>query len=435
MTWQRCIALALCLLLVHFDINAEQPDYLSDEWGADFEITSLGQEQHTSLKDEQRFIDALAAQTSLKIKTDLAYADELSMARGHGRLNSALRPFDKAYLKLDVQYNVYHAEDNLVEGIDSTRHHMKLNDLWFQYTHEACNAKAGRQKLFWGAVEGSYALDNLMPLDLTEPLLTDFSLIRRSQDMLVLNCFGETYDVELMLTPEPLLDQLTVRQQGPLKSLEEELEAEWGARVTAHFPGIDVALYVARLFENTPQMTIDFFTFGVSGYHVDQYDLVGLSVIYAMDKLMLEMDLSYQEERLSKSVGITMQDDLLKYRTELALGFEYTTDSNHQLSAGGWFYNYVSPLSPFQIIYNQVWNFSWSKQYLNDDLTLSTLLLWQKHPDITQLTAMADYLWDDQWSSAFALGYQALASSAAQSGSPQLSRQGWTSNLSLSYQF
>ncbi len=77
---------------------------------------------------------------------------------------------------------------------------------------------------------------------------------------------------------------------------------------------------------------------------------------------------------------------------------------------------------------------NWSKQYLNDDLTLSTLALWQKQPDSAQLTLMADYLWDDQWSSAVAVGYRAPSSSANSSALALQSEQGWNIQLSAAYQ-
>ena len=85
--------------------------------------------------------------------------------------------------------------------------------------------------------------------------------------------------------------------------------------------------------------------------------------------------------------------------------------------------------------YGEVWNFNWSKQYWNDDLTLSTLALWQKQPDAAQITVMADYLWDDQWSSALALSYKAPSSAMALTTMNTGIKQGWSINLGLEYQF
>jgi hypothetical protein len=417
------------------DINAQQKDYLEDDWGADFEVSLNSSEQQPGSDQTSTLIDRFWEQAALKLKSDLAYQDELTMARGQARFDATARPFAQTFLKLDLQYTYYHQKDDLVLSPDSIQHALKINDAWFQYTQDACNAKAGRQKLFWGAVEGSYALDVLMPLDLTEPLLTDFSLIRRSQDMAVFTCFMQGYQVELFFTPQALLDQSTIRQAKTLQTLENKLDNEWGGRITKHFAGLDVGLYVARVYENTPETVIDFNTLSVAGYQLDQFDLYGFSVVYAIDRLLLEADFSYQKEIKRIALGEQNTSDTLKYRSEAALGFEYTTESNHQLSAGAWFFSYLSPLDTEQEIHAQMWNINWSKQYWNDDLTLSALGLWQKQPDVAQLTVMADYLWDDQWSSALALSYKAPSSAASHDVGYLTIQQGWSVNLGVEYQF
>lgn len=423
------------LILVLTDVNAQQKDYLEDDWGSDFEVDIASDAQVQRDGEASRMIDAFWEQAALKLKTDIAYHDELTLSRGQARFDASVKPFAYSFLKLDFQYTYFQQQDDLVENTDSVQHALKINDAWFQYTHQACNAKAGRQKLFWGAVEGSYALDLLMPMDLTEPLLTDFSLIRRSQDMAVFTCFAQGWDLELMFTPYPVLDQSTIRQSQPLQDLEDKLDYEFGGRLTRHWTGLDVSVYLARLYENAPEIVIDTTTMGAVGYQLDQFDLLGVSLVHAIDRLLLELDFSYQEEHKRLSLGAQNQSAALKYRTEVAVGFEYTTESNHQLSAGAWFFSYLTPLRPDQVSYGEVWNFNWSKQYWNDDLTLSTLALWQKQPDAAQITVMADYLWDDQWSSALALSYKAPSSAMALTTMNTGIKQGWSINLGLEYQF
>lgn len=432
-----CSILLLCfsLALSAQERNAPSADYLEDEWGSDFDVVltpdnDQTQEHNATTVMASSFWDYAA----LKLKSDLAYEDAISIARTQVRFDAAARPFRNAFFKLDLQYNYYHQKDVLIRSSETVQHAAKINDFWLQYTQQACNVKAGRQKLFWGAVEGSYALDVLMPLDLTEPLLTDFSLIRRSQDMAVFTCFMEGLDAELFFTPRPLLDQSTVRQTADLQDLEQLLDYEWGGRLTKHFTGLDVSLLIAQVYENTPFAVIDFSTGKLAGLQVDQYNLYGLSMVYAIDRLLLELDVSYQQEKQGIALGAPDASDTLKYRSELAIGFEYTTETNHQFSAGAWFFSYLSPLQPETRVKSEIWNMNWSKQYLNDDLTLSTLALWQKQPDSAQLTFMADYLWDDQWSSAIALGYRAPSSSANRSALALQSEQGWQVQLSVAYQ-
>ena len=414
--------------------DAPSADYLEDDWGADFDVVLVPENEPASENVNTNALSGFWDHAALKVKGDLAYKDEISIARTQARFDAAARPFDNAFFKLDLQYNYYHEKDALVNASDTVQHALRINDLWLQYTHQACNAKMGRQKLFWGAVEGSYALDVLMPLDLTEPLLTDFSLIRRSQDMAVFTCFMDGLDAELFFTPQPLLDQTTIRQHSDIEELEDSLDYEWGGRLTKHFAGLDISLLFAQVYENTPFAVIDFNTGNLAGLQVDQFNLFGLSMVYAIDRLLLELDVSYQQEKKRFAIGASDTSDTLKYRNELAIGFEYTTDSNHQFSAGAWFFSYLSPLEPQSKQKSEIWNLNWSKQYLNDDLTLSTLALWQTQPDNAQLTLMADYLWDDQWSSALALGYRALSSGASSSALGLQGEQGWNVQLSVAYQ-
>ena len=428
--------LLLCFPLALFAQERDAPpaDYLEDNWGTDFDVVLVPETEPTAENINANASSALWDHAALKLKGDLAYEDEVSIARTEARFDAAARPFENAFFKLDLQYNYYQDKDALVTTSDVVQHALRINDLWLQYTHQACNAKIGRQKLFWGAVEGSYALDVLMPLDLTEPLLTDFSLIRRSQDMAVFTCFMGGLDAELFFTPQPLLDQTTIRQRSDIEGLEDSLDYEWGGRLTKHFTGLDISLLIAQVYENTPFAVIDFNTGNLAGLQVDQFNLYGLSLVYALDRLLMELDVSYQQEKKRFAIGASNTSDTLKYRSELAIGFEYTTDSNHQFSAGAWFFSYLSPLEPQSKQNSEIWNLNWSKQYLNDDLTLSALALWQKQPDSAQLTLMADYLWDDQWSSALALGYRALSSGASSSALGSQGEQGWNMQLSVSYQ-
>lgn len=431
--------IALCLTSLCLTVLAEEPlgspDYLEDDWEQFYQVaTGSGQSDKSEIANST-WSDYFWNHAKFKVKSDLAYDDSLTLARTHARFESAFRPFNQAFVKLDAQYHYYHQKDDLVLSSDAVKHALKISDLWLQYTYQSCNAKLGQQKLFWGAVEGSYALDVLMPLDTTEPLLTDFSQIRRAQAMAVFSCFMGDIDFELFFTPEPLLNQSTLRQTQSVQQLEDKLHEEWGGRITKQYPGLDISLYLARVFENNPQPVIDFNTFSLAGYQVDQMDLYGLSLVQAIGKLLLELDFSYQEQRKRMANGLMSPSETLSYRKELALGFEYTTYSNHQLSGGVWFFSYVSPMAPETKRDAEVWNVSWTKQYLNDDLTLSTLALWQKQPDSGQLTFMGDFLWNDHWSSSLALSYRVLSSSASETPLDIAIKQGWSVQLSGAYQF
>ncbi len=447
MTNKWLALLIITLLMITFSVTAmaeedsNSSDLLSEDWSDNWtdNLAVVSINDSTSQTNEAN--KAILDFVSIKIKGDLAYSDELTTARGNLRLLSEGAPIEDSYLKADVQFNYYNAADDLLGDATEGEFTAKINDLWAQYSLDACNVKLGRQGLFWGAVEGTRALDIIAPLDLTEPLLTDFSLIRRSQDILNISCFQNDYDIELFLLPKPLLDQYTARQTAQFKQLEDLLGAEWGGRVTKHSQGLDLSLYYGRFYDNTPKVSIDSTAFMPNGIYVEQFQLVGAGLVYAIDRLLLEMDLSYQKVLSFHSSSVVSNNSYLlnkklKERLELALGAEYTTASNHQFSAGVWFYEYEESALVSAYQDTIAVNAAWSKRFLNDDLNLSALAFWQKQAALYQATLMADLLLNDYWSTSIALSYQQSKLDELSTGLlVENAANDWTLQLSLLYQF
>ena len=418
--------------LVFAESSEESSNLLSEEWSESWSLEALDANELTIPKASASLLDYV----SIKVRSDLAYSGSLTQARGNVRLLSEGAPIENAYLKADIQVNYFHAKDDLLLE-EHDEYTLKINEFWGQYSKDMCNLKVGRQSLFWGNVEGTQALDVIAPVDLTEPLLTDFSLIRRSQDILAASCFLGHYEFELLLIPKPLLDQYTARQSAVFEDLEKSLRAEWGARMTKHSEGVDLSLYYGRFIDNTPKTIFDINTFIPTGVYVSQFDLIGAGVVYAIERLLLELEFSYQKEHSFHSLyaDAFLANKQFTEKMEMAIGAEYTTASNHQFSSGVWFYEYEK--NPISSRYSDTYvlNSSWSKQYLNDDLTLSALVFWQKEPELYQFTFLADLLLNDYWSTSSALTYQ--GSRGIKSGSATVSEsksQNWTLQLSMAYE-
>jgi hypothetical protein len=430
-----------CSFSVFAEEAIKQPDLLSEDWPEEWTDFGSNESFSDSGSVTNDPIESILDFISVKLKSDLAYSDTLTLARANARIISEVTPIKNSYLKADVQFNYFNAKDDLLLDESDDEYTIKINEFWLQYSKDACNVKLGRQGLYWGSVEGTKALDIISPLDLTEPLLTDFSLIRRTQDIISSSCFLNDYEFEWFVIPKPLLDQYTARQNSEFEGLEKTFSAEWGGRITKHAQALDLSLHYGRFYANTPKAIFDLTTFTPVDIYVDQFELFGAGIVYAIERLLLEFEISYQKELLFQSRGSIaneayLSNKKLKERLEFALGAEYTTATNHLLTGGIWFYEYESnPLSSsFEETY--VLNASWSKQFLNDDLSLSALVFWQKEPEFYQVTFLANFLFSDYWSTITAITYQYNDAEGLNSGfTKQNENKDWTLQLSVIYQF
>lgn len=331
------------------------------------------------------------------------------------------------YLKVDNRYRYFWHNDDLAENRGDAYGHNKLQRAWLQYSRGACSSTLGRQTLIWGTVEGTFVTDIVTPFDYTEQLLTDYGSVRLAQDMLVGECFSSQSQLQVFYTPEARTD---IYQHHPLivdiapgfprARLDIDPEEEWGLRYKWLGDGYDLSLMYARLYDNNPtpmlrgnsdagpspadiiggalgQITGD--NAIPEGYRVEpalaQFNLVGAASAIAIGRLLLKVEAAYRSEQL-----IAFSDDTTE-RYDAAVGFEYTTTSNHIINAGIW----GTHLSNDAIAVNdtQVLSLGWRKTFLNDNLVMSLLGNWSSNPRFASATILADYRWNDYWSTAFAI--------------------------------
>jgi len=378
----------------------------------------------------------------LSLKGDVAQGKHIDVSRASVGLIYEAVPWQSAYVKVDGKYIYFHQKDRLAESAGSSYSRLKLNEAWLQYSHHQCVAKVGLQSLFWGGVEGSYAVDVINPLIATEPLLTDYSQVRQSQNQLLLNCFLNESEFELFYIPDPRLDRYSHKNRELFDALESQIENEWGVRVTQRMEGFDVSFMYANLYENTPTFIVDPLNLASVSLGASKYDLFGMSTTWALGRLLLEVDLAYKRGLSRNQFNLLNQELVLDSQTEVALGFEYTTSNNHQISAGVWFYESRISFSKTQAEKAEFWNVSWSKQYANDNLTLSMLSAWSKEPERLMITGLSEYDWDDNWTLSSSLSYtdQSSGSSSAPTQvkgfeSPFQSASTWSTQLSFELSF
>lgn len=325
------------------------------------------------------------------------------ISRTDAHIEYEVAPWDGAYVRIANKYTYYGHNDKQLGQDGRSFGRNKLQEAWLQLSESSCVAKLGRQGLSWGVIEGAFAVDVVSPFDFTEPLLTDYSDIRLSQDMLLADCYFSKTQVQTFYVTSARLNTYQQTNTSALQALEDSLHDEWGFRVSHRWQGLDVTLMYAHLYGNEPLSVID--SQQASGLRLDiaRYDFVGLSGAWAIGRLLLEFDLGYKHNERENFTGKE------KSHLETAFGFEYTTSNNHQLNAGVWIFEGViqKPTSQQNLKRGsmQAWTLGWSKLYLKDDLVMSFLGSWLTESDVLSSTLLAQYQWDDFWNFSSALSY------------------------------
>ena len=162
--------------------------------------------------------------------------------------------------------------------------------------------------------------------------------------------------------------------------------------------GYDIRVMYARLFDNSPTLITKQSSMP-PGLQIKpalaHFDLIGIAGDIAVGRLLLKGEVSYRSEQLIPFSNETTE------RYDAAVGFEYTTSSNHVFNAGLWGIHFNK--DAVDVNDRQVLSLGWRKTYLNDNLAMSLLGNWASHPRFATITVLADYRWNDYWSSSFAI--------------------------------
>jgi len=426
-------------LLLEDELLFEEPDSTSDDTLYSYSASDSDINNQT--------VKSLLWPKALRVSLqgDLKYNFELHQAevrRSSLRLEYESALWRASYLKLDAKYQYFNQGDFLVgdsladnslegNGHDASYGKATLNAAWFQYRINDCTIKLGRQNLFWGAVEGSYAVDVIAPIDATQPLLTDFSDIRSSQNMALFNCYLNKSEMEIVFLPQPLMDRYQHKGRAALNDLENSLHAEFGLRLTQHWEGFDLSLMYAHLYGNTPHLRANPFDPEASELVTSRYDFWALSAVWAIDRLLVKGDVAYSADQIISNGSLVTESLPIEDQVDIAFGLEYTNSERHQFAMNLWRYKAIKALHADPGSYNRAWNLSWRKEFYHDTLSLSLLGLWFDQPKVQITTFLAEYQWNDFWLFSSAIQYgDNIQQVSMVNGESQLSLQ-----VSLKYQF
>ncbi len=280
------------------------------------------------------------------------------------------------YFKAQGSYRYFYESDALAIAKGKSYGHSKVQLFWLQYSTGPCAYTFGRQSVAWGEVDGSFVVDVLTPFDLTEQLFTDYSDLRQSDNMLVMECFLNHSQTQFFYTPKASVTTFTHNQANV------DSGHEWGGRFKFNLADFDVSIMLAQLYWNTPALSpINF------EWQSQSYDFFGVALSKPIGRLLFKMDGAYKTDQ----AGISTAD--LSDTWALAFGLEYTTQDNQNYNVGLWQQNSSSNVkalnTPLQV------TLGWNQSLLHDNLSLSLLVNVSQQPNVKSMTWLGAYKLND----------------------------------------
>ena len=321
------------------------------------------------------------------------------------------------FVKFDNKFTYYATQDAQANPHSEFRY--KLQNATLQYSRNKCALTIGRQALIWGEVDGTFATDVVTPFDLTEQLLTDYSAIRLAQDLAVLDCYFDSFQIQTFLNTEARMDQVQLDNER----FESRTGSEIGSRFKYTGKKIDISFMLAELYANmavplvrsppgstmTEDMNIQQPPNAI--LNSNKHYFFGLSTSVAVGRLLINTDLGFKDKQ---QLPFLVEGSSLK-TWDLAIGLEYTNRYNHNFTAGLWQTTYTGDATIFNRLNMTLENVDtnefnvlrysvrWSKAYWNDNLNMSALLYGSDTPNINTIAINGVYAINDQWSISTAL--------------------------------
>lgn len=178
------------------------------------------------------------------------------------------------------------------------------------------------------------------------------------------------------------------------------------AKLISNFPAPTILLtdIAGSIIDSSPDMSSaseSFQSIGLPARNIRifEYELYGLSANYTSGQWMIKTDFSLKTNQIVHNTNGDKSNVV-----DLAIGLEFLSRNNHSISAGLWlsheldhdFLESQNDASPLVTV-------SWSKNYYNDDLSMSVLSNMRESPRSITATMLARYKIDDYWSTSTAL--------------------------------
>jgi hypothetical protein len=268
--------------------------------------------------------------------------------------------------------------------LDEYEKELELRDTYIQGSiTPQLDRKIGRQIVVWGTLDRLRVNDVLNPLDLRVPGLTDIEDLRLPVTMLKFDYYVGSWNLSAIAIPEVRFSKLPVFGSDfyPLpyprppedKPSDGFQNAQYAAALAGVFSGWDIGFYFANIYSDTAYTEL------ISSEPIETFvrkhariNVMGTAANIASGNWLLKVDTAVVE-----GIQYSNTPDIEYTRLDLGAGVEYTGFHEAAISleaVNRHIFDYDSRLeeAPDEIRENEFqWSFRFSKDYLNDTLTLS----------------------------------------------------------------
>jgi len=389
---KRILILMLAVFL------ATMTPILADEFAEEgFEEAEFSEEEETSdtgeLEEEDpssSFMGSWISPARITLKHESSYRtsepEQVVNNRSSVRLEYAKHFASYFFLQVDTKVNLYWGDDHRARAEnEETLTEGNTKEAFLQSSFGDTSIKAGYQVLIWGESELNAVTDVISPRDNSEFLFIPLEESRIGQPMVIIDQYTSWGEWQLFYIPEPSFDQLPEEEtayyvdpfEGFSVLIEEEKtdepQYEYGFRWKKTFGKSDIALMAASLIDNNKSYQFEeltpFFQLQLIET-VYRFDLAGLTFNYQFGNFLVKGELAQKTPKVFVTSSFTQEERTV---TDTALGIEYSPGGRYTLVLEASNSHIADWSEEFAGVYpdNSVSSLSWSRNFLNDDLSIT----------------------------------------------------------------
>ena len=374
-------------------------DEASDE--GEFEEAEFSEEE-ARVEEGETWIDSLIKPARFTIKHETAYRTasprQVVNNRSSIRLEYARHFATYFFLQLDTKMNLFWRDDHRARAEEKeTMAEGNTKEAFLQSSFGDTSIKIGYQVLIWGESELGAVTDIVSPRDNSEFLFIPLEESRIGQPMLIVDQFTSFGEWQLFYTPEPSFDQLPQKgtayyvdpSEGSFELFSVEITSdpdeakydEFGFRWKRTFGKSDVALMAASLIDNNKNGYLGLIApFKLKWYETKhRLNLKGLTFNFSAGNFLWKGEFAQKSPKAIKLAQTDLQKLTHSYTLEerevldAALGFEYSPAGKYTvtLEASNSHISDWSEDLAGTYANSSVGSFSWSRNFLNDDLSVT----------------------------------------------------------------
>lgn len=280
-----------------------------------------------------------------------------------------------------------------------------LREFFWQKSFGKQTFKIGKKIVVWGKADALVVTDVLTPKDLSLLFFTDIEKARIGQFLLEWDLYLEKIEMNVYVIPYPLYNKspeqghpyglpkaLTLKNRAAFSKSKQD--PELALRINRQWEWGSTAFLLASLHNRDPLMIMEnLFTYKETHR---RYFFTGLTSNIAFKNFLLKAEIAYEKDKpLQAQTNIVKKDFLSSM-----IGFDY----NHT-QRGNWVleYSVTGPLQQEDSLTQKDWQhlvlFSWSKNFLHEDLNLNLGLTFYDDLKNTLFSLNTRYHFNDSWQS------------------------------------